>query len=155
MPTSRRLIMRLDSAIDSIGAAALAARCPARALTALQRAVRAQAALAQSAMVANRPSTGVEGDAVDAASPHTPSRALSTAGWLARDPLSARADAFVNHFSLDDRVGSREFGWTVGRLMVPVPPQPMRGRSGRVTLWDEIAPPSPMPMPMPVQAARP
>jgi hypothetical protein len=145
--------MRLDSAIDSIRAAALPGACPGRALTALQQAVRAQAALARSAMAADRASTGAEGEGVDAASPDTRARALSAAGWLPRDPLSARADAFVNHFSLDDRVGSPQCGWTVGRLMVPVPPQPMRGRSGRVTLWDEIAPPLPMPMPMPVQAA--
>lgn len=144
--------MRLASPIDSIGAAALAARCPAPALTALQRAVRAQAATAQPAMVADCARTGLEGDGVAAAGSDTLARGLIRSGWLARDPLSARADAFVNDFSLDDRVESHRCGWTVGRWIVPATPQSMRGRSARVTLWDEIAPPSPVPMP--VQAAR-
>jgi hypothetical protein len=99
-------------------------------------------------MVADHAKAGLEGDA--AARSDIPARGLS------RPSLLARADAFVNDFSLDDRVDSRQCGWTVGRLMVPVTPQSLRGRSGRVTLWDEIAPPSPLPLPlpMPVQAAR-
>jgi hypothetical protein len=95
--------------------------------------------------VADDANAGLEGDA--AARPDIPGRGLG------KPSLAARADAFVNDFSPDDRLDSRRCGGTVGRLMVPVTPQSMRGRSGRVTLWDEIAPPSPLPIP--VQAARP
>jgi hypothetical protein len=144
--------MRLASPIDSIGAAALAARCPAPALNALQRAVRALAARAQSAMVEDCANAGREGDGDAAARSDTPAHGLSRSIWLARDPLSARADAFVNDFSLDDRAELRQCRSTVSRVIVPVTPQSMRARNARVTLWDEIAPPSPLPMP--VQAAR-
>jgi hypothetical protein len=70
--------------------------------------------------------------------------------------LSIPADgASVNDFSLDDQVLSRQRGGAVGMVMVATTPQLMRGNGGSgnsVTLWDEIAPPSPLPIP--IDAAR-
>jgi hypothetical protein len=70
--------------------------------------------------------------------------------------LSISADAAsMNDFSLDDRMLSRPRGSAVGMVMVAATPQFMRDNSGgcsNVTLWDEIAPPSPLPIP--IDAAR-
>ncbi|MFL9916910.1 hypothetical protein PQR75_16265 [Paraburkholderia fungorum] len=74
---------------------------------------------------------------------------------LAGNVLSIPADAAsMNDISLDDQMLSRQRGGAVGMVMVAATPQLMRGNGGgsNVTLWDEIAPPSPMPIP--VDAAR-
>lgn len=57
-------------------------------------------------------------------------------------------------FTLDDQMLSRQRGGAVGMLMVAATPQLMRtsGGNSNVTLWDEIAPPTPLPIP--VDAAR-
>ncbi len=47
---------------------------------------------------------------------------------------------------LDDQTLSRQRGGAVGMVMVAATPQLMRGAS--VTLWDEIAPPTPIPIPV-------
>ncbi|SEJ50012.1 hypothetical protein [Paraburkholderia diazotrophica] len=52
--------------------------------------------------------------------------------------------------ALDDQVLSRQRGGAAGMVMVAATPQLTRGNA--VTLWDEIAPPSPLPIP--VDAAR-
>ena len=66
--------------------------------------------------------------------------------------LSVPADATsLNDFSLDDQMLSRQRGGFNGMLMVAATPQLMRsaGNGGNgVTLWDEIAPPSPLPIPL-------
>ena len=54
---------------------------------------------------------------------------------------------------LDDQALSHQRGGFGGMLMVSATPQLMRGsnNSGNgVTLWDEIAPPSPLPVPVDV-----
>lgn len=56
----------------------------------------------------------------------------------------------MNDFALDDQVLSRQRGGATGMVMVAATPQLMRGNA--VTLWDEIAPPSPLPIP--IDAAR-
>ncbi|WP_233850781.1 hypothetical protein [Paraburkholderia sp. HD33-4] len=60
--------------------------------------------------------------------------------------------ASVNDISLDDQMLSRQRGGAVGMLMVAATPQLMQSGGNQVTLWDEIAPPSPLPVP--VDAAR-
>lgn len=65
--------------------------------------------------------------------------------------LNVPADsALMNDFALDDQVLSRQRGGATGMVMVAATPQLMRGSA--VTLWDEIAPPSPLPIP--IDAAR-
>jgi hypothetical protein len=54
--------------------------------------------------------------------------------------------------SLDDQMLARQRGGAVGLLMVAATPQLIHGSNNGVTLWDEIAPPSPLPIP--VDAAR-
>ncbi|BFG72811.1 hypothetical protein PTKU46_08440 [Paraburkholderia terrae] len=58
--------------------------------------------------------------------------------------------AAMNDFALDDQVLARQRGGAAGMVMVAATPQLMRGSA--VTLWDEIAPPSPLPIP--IDAAR-
>jgi hypothetical protein len=86
----------------------------------------------------------------------TTTRAATLFSQLAANVLSIPADgASVNDFSLDDQVLSRQRGGAVGMVMVAATPQLMRGNGGsgnNVTLWDEIAPPSPLPIP--IDAAR-
>jgi len=55
---------------------------------------------------------------------------------------------------LDEQTRSRQRGGPVGRVTVAATPAPMPGNG--VTLWDEIAPPTPLPMPADVsqQAAQ-
>ncbi|MFL9960369.1 hypothetical protein PQR02_04355 [Paraburkholderia sediminicola] len=146
--------MRLASRIDPIGVAACAALCAAIALIVLPAEVHAQAAQSRSATLADFAGTRLEGDRVAAASSEWTPGAASEFGRLTNDALGAPADAAsVNDISLDDQVLARQRGGAVGMLMVAATPQLMRGSSGgRVTLWDEIAPPSPLPIP--VDAAR-
>lgn len=68
----------------------------------------------------------------------------------ARTLLGAGHAASMNDIALDDQVLSHQRGGAAGMVMVAATPQLMRGNS--VTLWDEIAPPTPLPVP--VDAAR-
>ncbi|WP_244322817.1 hypothetical protein [Paraburkholderia dipogonis] len=90
------------------------------------------------------------------ASSDTTTRAATLFSQLAANVLSIPADgASVNDFSLDDQMLSQQRGGAVGMVMVAATPQLMRGNGGsgnNVTLWDEIAPPSPLPIP--IDAAR-
>ncbi|MGF6755351.1 hypothetical protein [Paraburkholderia sp. GAS42] len=74
-------------------------------------------------------------------------------GAVTAQALTIPADtpdvAASNDLMLDDQMLSRQRGGAVGMVMVAATPQ-MRG--GSVTLWDEIAPPTPLPVP--VDAAR-
>jgi hypothetical protein len=63
--------------------------------------------------------------------------------------LSAESGV-TSDFALDDQMLSRQRGGATGMVMVAATPQLMRANG--VTLWDEIAPPSPLPIP--VDAAR-
>jgi hypothetical protein len=63
--------------------------------------------------------------------------------------LNTPADVVsMNDIALDDQVLARQRGGATGLTMVAVTPQLMRGNA--VTLWDEIAPPSPLPVPVDV-----
>ncbi|MGF6772482.1 hypothetical protein P3T18_004976 [Paraburkholderia sp. GAS199] len=148
--------MRLALRIDPGTTAPYAAICTAIALfIALPAPVCAQqAGLAQSAMVADSADTGSATLVTSQASTMSaPDSAALVDGPLAAPALGITADAFVNDFSLDDQMLSRQRGGAVGMLMVAATPQLMRGSSGStVTLWDEIAPPAQLPIP--VDAAR-
>ncbi|SDQ74809.1 hypothetical protein SAMN05443245_2607 [Paraburkholderia fungorum] len=86
------------------------------------------------------------------ASASTGADALAEGSPLASYALTMPVDgASMNDISLDDQMLSRQRGGALGMVMVAATPQLMRG-NGSVTLWDEIAPPSPMPIP--VDAAR-
>jgi len=169
-----RLAFRIDMGGMAPCAAFCVALCAAGALIALPAGVNAQeSALVQSA---NTPNSADAGSATLAST--TPAAAASPdataveSSQLAGDVLSIPADAAsVNDISLDDQVLSRQRGGAVGMVMVATTTQLMRGDSSgsgsgsggsssssssssghSVTLWDEIAPPSPLPIP--VDAAR-
>jgi hypothetical protein len=148
--------MRLAFRIDPRRLAPCAALCAAIALIALPGGVHAEAAQAQSATVATSADTAhtpLAGAELSA----TPTQAAGTglsseSGPLAASSPDTAADAAsVNDISLDDQMLSRQRGGAVGMVMVAAAPQLLRGNSGgRVTLWDEIAPPTPLPIPVDV-----
>lgn len=152
--------MRLVFRIDLSGIAPCAALCAAAvALIVLPAGVNAQeSALPQSATLAETADAGsatlASTTLAVVAPPDTTAATTTEIRQLAANVLSIPADAAsVNDISLDDQMLSRQRGGAVGMLMVAATPQLMRGNgSGSVTLWDEIAPPSPMPIP--VDAAR-
>ena len=122
-----RLVFRIDSRPNSLlsGAALFAALV----LAALPLAANAQAT-------------------VSADTFQTASADLDTTGALV---LNMPADsASTGDIALDDQMLSRQRGGRTGMVMVAATPQLMRGNG--VTLWDEIAPPSPQPIP--IDAAR-
>jgi hypothetical protein len=150
--------MRLVFRIDLSSIAPCAALCAAAvALIVLPAGVNAQEfALPQFATMAETADAGsatlASTTLAVVASPDTTATEIRQ---LAGNVLSIPADAAaVNDISLDDQMLSRQRGGAVGMLMVAATPQLMRGNGGNsnVTLWDEIAPPSPMPIP--VDAAR-
>ncbi|CAB3797517.1 hypothetical protein [Paraburkholderia fynbosensis] len=128
------------------------ARCAASALIASPVNVHAGTAQPQFAAATHVPRAGTELDATSSTDWTTGTTAESSP--LAANTSDAPADAeSVNAVSLDDRMLSRQRGGAVGMVMVAATPQLLRVNSGgRVTLWDEIAPPSPLPIP--VGAAR-
>ncbi|MGA7781949.1 MAG: hypothetical protein WCA85_30145 [Paraburkholderia sp.] len=138
-----------------------AALCGALALVALPQSANAQAS-GDSNSVSTQHSVAVTSPAndafatvtatpkaQDAASTANPGASGSDLADVARSvPTDATSP---NDFSLDDQVLSRQRGGFSGMLMVAATPQLMRsaGNGGNgVTLWDEIAPPSPMPIPL-------
>ncbi|MGF6968462.1 hypothetical protein OKW43_005490 [Paraburkholderia sp. WC7.3g] len=146
--------MRLAFCIDLISRRAVDfAICAALALSAPPASAgtpTAQAAPARSATLA---------DSNDAADPASASLQATTPVPAEDDSQSAAnawnpaADAAsMNDISLDDQMLSRQRGGAVGMLMVAATPQLMQNSGNQVTLWDEIAPPSPLPVP--VDAAR-
>ncbi|WNC90712.1 hypothetical protein RI103_04950 [Paraburkholderia sp. FT54] len=151
--------MRLAFRIDLGTIAPYAALCTAIALIVLPIGVNAQEA--GQAPSATLTQSADEGSATvpnaTAASSDPTTRAASAFFELPATVLSLPADGgvSVSEFSLDDRVLSRQRGGAVGMVMAAATPQLMRGNVGSgnsVTLWDEIAPPSPLPIP--VDAAR-
>ena len=160
-----RLAFHIEMSRIAPCAALCVALCTAGALIALPAGVNAQeSVLVQSA---NTPDTADAGPApfastmpAAAASPDETAAIAATvleSRQLAGEVLNVPADATsVNDISLDDQVLSRQRGGAVGMVMVATTPQLMggNGNSGgnSVTLWDEIAPPSPLPIP--IDAAR-
>ena len=150
--------MRFAFRIDLKNIAPCAALCAAIALIALPGGVHAQtsqaqfATLAEFADAANAALANAEFTAPGSAD--ETKRAGTEPSPLAGNGNSTPADAAsVNAISLDDQILSRQRGGALGMVMVAATPQLLRGNSGgRVTLWDEIAPPSPLPIP--VDAAR-
>ncbi|MFM0038158.1 hypothetical protein [Paraburkholderia strydomiana] len=139
--------MRTALRIDPIRFARCAALCAAIALIALPAGVHAETAQAQFADAAHTPLAGTERSA-------TPSTDWATGTATESGPLAANAPdtESVSAISLDDQMLSRQRGGAAGMVMVAATPQLLRGNSGgRVTLWDEIAPP--LPLPIPVDAA--
>jgi hypothetical protein len=77
---------------------------------------------------------GINGNNLSASSP------AADPGPAGDDPVLAGLG------TLDDQTLARQRGGAVGMVMVAATPQLMRG--GSVTLWDEIAPPTPLPIPV-------
>jgi hypothetical protein len=133
--------MRLALRIDRLTAhrtALCAAVAAALTLCALSAGVNAQ----ESAPI-------LSASTVDAA----PATLASPAPAAVAEPAApAAADEVAFGFTLDDQILSRQRGGAVGMLMVAATPQLVSTNSGNnsVTLWDEIAPPSPMPIPVDV-----
>ena len=105
-------------------------------------------AVSDTADTANTSASTAATTATDPANPAAP------VSDLAGDPLSIpAAAATTNDLALDDQALSQQRGGFGGMLMVAATPQLMHGNASggnRVTLWDEIAPPSPMPIPVDV-----
>lgn len=152
--------MRLAFRIALNGFAPCAALCTAIALLVPSIGVHAQEAPeAQSATLAESGDAGTATLAgttlATAASSDLTAHSTALFQQLAANVPGIPADgASMNDFSLDDQVLSRQRGGALGMVMVVSAPQLMRGSGGgnSVTLWDEIAPPSPLPVP--VDAAR-
>jgi hypothetical protein len=151
-----RLAFRIDTNLTTLGAAF----CVALATMTLpvdviaQETVSAPSISVASVAVAS-PAPAVAA-AREAATDHAADAAAATADAAAENTdtgtqaLTIPADAAsVNDILLDDQMLSRQRGGAAGMVMVAATPQ-LRG--GSVTLWDEIAPPSPLPIP--VDAAR-
>jgi hypothetical protein len=150
--------MRLAFRIDPGSIAPCAALCTAIALFLLPVGAHAQeAGQASSATLTESADAGsATFTTLTPASSDRTTLAMTSVPLLAANVLSIPADgASVNDFSLDDQMLSRQRGGAVGMVMVAATPQLMRGNGGsgnNVTLWDEIAPPSPLPIP--IDAAR-
>jgi hypothetical protein len=153
--------MRFAFRINSTSIAICLALCAVVALIALPAGARAQeTAQAQSATLTesadtSMPTTVATAPALTASRDTTTATTATTAavGQLAGSVLSVPADgASVNDISLDDQMLSRQRGGALGMVMVAATPQLTHGNGASVTLWDEIAPPSPLPVP--VDAAR-
>jgi hypothetical protein len=150
--------MRLVSRIDSNPLSRLpagVALCVALALSALPALASAQALSGDAA-----PTVSAAQQGADPAPDETPNVAADApaAADIARAADTSNAQflgvpadgAAMNDVALDDQVLSRQRGGAAGMVMVAATPQLMHGSA--VTLWDEIAPPSPLPIP--IDAAR-
>ena len=150
--------MRFTFCIDSASIATRAVFCAAVALIAAPAGVNGQEAVpAQSGMLAEFADTGATtpatAESIVTASRNTTTTTVTDAAaeatQLPSSVLSAPADgASANDISLDDQMLSRQRGGAVGMVMVAATAQLMRGNGSNVTLWDEIAPPSPLPVPV-------
>lgn len=168
--------MRIVFRIDLSGMASCASLCAAVAMIVLPAGVNAQesaqpqsstmaetadagsATLASPALAAvTSPNTTATDTASAAAVDHTAAAtddSDASRSDLAGSALSLPADAASTaDLVLDDQALSRQRGGFGGMLMVAATPQLMRGFNNggnRVTLWDEIAPPSQLPVPVDV-----
>ncbi|MBN3757531.1 hypothetical protein G3N95_31720 [Paraburkholderia sp. Tr-20389] len=148
-----RLVFRIDSNPIPLLPAGVAV-CMAFALSALPA-----GAIAQESMSAASQTVSAAQQATDPAADETSNvAAIPDTAEIAADTdttgaqvLNVPADgAATNDIALDDQMLSRQRGGAAGMVMVAATPQLMHGSS--VTLWDEIAPPSPLPVP--IDAAR-
>ncbi|MEX3932954.1 hypothetical protein AB4Y32_14315 [Paraburkholderia phymatum] len=148
--------MRLAFGIDSNPIRRLpasAALCVALALVALPAGVSAQESVAPEQLATAAQPTPDSADETFAttadagAEPQAATEDESTRALVIDEPDDGASTSSV---VLDDQVLSRQRGGAAGMVMVATTPQLVRGNS--VTLWDEIAPPSPLPIP--VDAAR-
>jgi hypothetical protein len=157
--------MRLAFRIDLRHFQPRAAFCAAVLLVALPPGVNAQEPVTLSSpdtgsvtLASVTPAAVTAPDTVDSNAADTANSAAARSD-LAGDALSIPADAAAvdtvsaNDLVLDDQALSQQRGGFSGMLMVAATPQLMRGvgnGGNGVTLWDEIAPPSPLPVPVDV-----
>ena len=158
--------MRLAFRIDLRHFQQPAALCAALLLAALPPGVNAQESITASSpdtgavtlasvtpAAATAPDTVVSNTADTANTPANTANTAAPGSDLAGDPLSIPANATTSDLALDDQALSQQRGGFGGMLMVAATPQLMHGNTSGgngVTLWDEIAPPSPMPIPVDV-----
>lgn len=149
--------MRLAFRIDQHHLPLCAALCAALALVTLPLGANAQEPAQESVNASSNGAGSVTLASTTLAAATAPATAddvnhSAAASDLTSAALSVPADATsLNDFSLDDQMLSRQRGGFNGMLMVAATPQLMRsaGNGGNgVTLWDEIAPPSPLPIPL-------
>ncbi len=158
-----------QSATDAAGAGATAAHdalTVSAASADVVSATTAPIAVAASADPANAPAT-LKADPLTAdigpnpGQPQTEAQNHNDDSWNGSAPLAADPGQAGDHGDdgvlagvgmLDDQTLARQRGGAVGMVMVAATPQLMRG--GSVTLWDEIAPPTPIPIPVDSQAAQ-
>ena len=149
--------MRLAFRIDLRHFQPYAALCAALLIVALPPGVNAQESVTASSpdtgsgtLASTTPAAATAPDTA-AADPANTANPAAQPSDLAGDALSIPADAVaVNDLALDDQALSQQRGGFSGMLMVAATPQLMRGNGNGVTLWDEIAPPSPLPIPVDV-----
>ena len=147
-----RLVFRIDSNPIPLLPVSLAV-CVAVALAALPAGANAQESIsaAQSVPAAQQ---AIDPAADETSNVATAADAAAIAGETDTNDaqvLNVPADgAATSDIALDDQMLSRQRGGAAGMVMVAATPQLTRGSS--VTLWDEIAPPSPLPVP--IDAAR-
>ncbi len=135
-----RPVFRIDMKLTTRGAALCVLLASMMLPVDVIAQVVAPAADSSTPSVASVPAASLDDGAANTSSVAAQTSAGSTGG----------ADvASSNDMLLDDQMLSRQRGGAVGMVMVAATPQ-MRG--GSVTLWDEIAPPTPLPIP--VDAAR-
>ncbi|MBB5443308.1 MULTISPECIES: hypothetical protein [unclassified Paraburkholderia] len=146
--------MRLALRIDLISRRApFFAICAALAFSALPASAGTPTAQAAPAQFATLTDSSDAADPACASLQATTPVAAEDDSQIAANPSTPTADAAsMNDFSLDDQMLSRQRGGAVGMLMVAATPQLTQSGGNQVTLWDEIAPPSPLPVP--VDAAR-
>jgi hypothetical protein len=142
-----RFAFRIDTSFTALGAALCVA------LVSMALPIDVFAGDAASMPSASAPSASL--------APAVPALEASSDGTAAMDTSAENGDATalapsvpadaasVNDIVLDDLMLSRQRGGAAGMVMVAAAPQ-LHG--GSVTLWDEIAPPTPLPIP--VDAAR-
>ena len=145
-----RLAFRIDLISRGAPYFAICAALSFSALPASAGAQTAQAAPAQFATLAD--SNGATAPTSASLQARAPAPADDNSPVSANASNPAADAAAVNDISLDDQMLSRQRGGAVGMLMVAATPQLMQSGGNQVTLWDEIAPPSPLPVP--VDAAR-
>jgi hypothetical protein len=149
-----RLVFRIDSSPIPLLHASLAV-CVAFTLGALPGAVSAQESVAAQAAASTEAAVVSAQQSVDTATDETSSAATADAASgndaAGEQVLNVPAEsAAMSDVALDDQVLSRQRGGAAGMVMVATTPQLTHGNG--VTLWDEIAPPSPLPIP--IDAAR-
>ena len=140
-----RLVLRIDSNPLSLLPAAASV---ALALSALPADASAQKSIGAAQTVSSAQQT------TESAAAPTSNAAANTAAiddTNNAQVLNVPADgAASSEVALDDRILSRQRGSATGMVRIATTPQLMPRAS--VTLWDEIAPPSPLPVP--IDAAR-